>query len=115
MIINENDKVQENPVELEGAKDVTVKVLIGAEEGSKDIIMRYFRIMPGGHSCLHSHNYEHLVTIERGKGVVMDDNRNERVVTTGHSLFVEPNEVHQFKNPFPEPFEFLCIIPNKEL
>ncbi len=79
MIINENDKVQENPVELEGAKDVTVKILIGTKEGSKDIIMRYFRIMPGGNSCLHSHNYEHLVTIERGKGVVMDENRNERV------------------------------------
>lgn len=114
MIINENDKVPENPVELEGAEGVTMRILIGVQEGSKDIIMRYFKIMPGGHSCLHRHNYEHLVKIERGKGVVIDNEGNEKVVTTGHSLFVEPNEVHQFKNPFPEPFAFTCIIPNKE-
>jgi quercetin dioxygenase-like cupin family protein len=114
MIINENQRVPENPVELEGAKHVTIKILIGSEEGSRDIIMRYFKIRPGGYSCLHSHNWEHLVKVERGKGVVIDNDGNERVVTTEHSLFVEPNELHQFKNPFSEAFEFICIIPSKE-
>ncbi len=114
MIINENNKVAEISVDLEGAKDVTIKILIGIKEGSKDIIMRYFKIMPGGHSPWHSHNYEHLVKIEKGKGIAIDNDRNEHIVTTGHSLFVESNEMHQFKNPFSEPFEFICTIPNRE-
>lgn len=112
MIINENDKVPETPVDLEGAENVTKKILIGEEEGSKDIIMRYFKIMPGGHSPFHRHNYEHLVKIERGRGIFIDNDKNEHIVMTGHSLFVAPNEMHQFRNPFSEPFEFICIIPN---
>ena len=114
MIINENDKVLETPVDLEGAKNVTKKILIGVKEGSKNIIMRYFKIMPGGNSPLHKHDFEHLVKIERGKGIFIDNDKNEHIVMTGHSLFIEPNEMHQFRNPFYEPFEFICIIPNRE-
>jgi len=114
MIINENDKVLETPVDLVGAENVTKKVLIGIEEGSKNIIMRYFKIMPGGNSPLHKHDFEHLVKIERGKGIFIDNDKNEHIVMTGYSLFVEPNEMHQFRNPFSEPFEFICIIPNRE-
>lgn len=114
MIINENEKVLETLVDLEGAKNVTKKILIGVKEGSKDIIMRYFKIMPDGNSPLHKHDFEHLVKIERGKGIFIDNDKNEHIVMKGHSLFVEPNEIHQFRNPFSEPFEFICIIPNRE-
>lgn len=114
MIINESDKVMEAPVDLEGAKNVTKKILIGVEEGSKNIIMRHFKIMPGGNSPLHKHDFEHLVKIEEGKGIVIDSDKNEHTVMSGNFLFVAPNELHQFKNPFSEPFEFICIIPNRE-
>jgi len=77
--------------------------------------MRYFSIIPGGHSCLYRHNYEHLVKVERARGVVIDRDRNEQIVTTGHSLFVEPSELHQSKNPFSEPFEFICMIWNQKV
>jgi len=112
--IKRNAEVAEVPVQMEGASGVTMRILIGPEDGSNKIIMRYFKVLPGGHTPRHSHNYEHLVKIERGRGLVIDEQGEQHEVRTGQSIFVEPNREHQFRNPFPEPFEFICIIPNPE-
>ena len=112
MKINQNSKIEEIEIALKGAKDTRKKVLIGPEDGSKNIIMRYFTILPGGHSPKHSHNYEHLVKIESGRGIVADKDNNKTKVSKGYSIFVKANEIHQFQNPFEENFEFICIIPN---
>jgi len=112
MKINQNSKIKEVEIALKDAKDIRKKVLIGPEDGSKNIIMRYFTILPGGYSPKHSHNYEHLVKIESGRGVVVDKDNNKIKVSKGYSIFVKANEIHQFQNPFEENFEFICIIPN---
>jgi len=114
MIIKKDDDVPEAPVEEEGIKNVVRKILIGPEDGSRKIIMRRFKILPEGHTPFHSHDHEHAVKIENGKGVVIDENGKDITVFQGQSLFIEGNKNHQFKNPFQEPFEFLCIIINPE-
>lgn len=114
MKINKNDEILSAIVEMEGAKDVKMKILIGPKDESENIIMRYFTIAPGGHTPFHQHNYEHVVKIENNRGVVVDENGVENEVMKGQSLFVKPDEMHQFKNPFRENFEFICIIPNPE-
>ncbi len=114
MKVKWNDKVAEVPVQMEGASGVTMKILIGPEDGSNNIILRYFKVLPGGHTPRHSHNYEHLVKIERGRGLAIGERGEQHEVGVGQSVFVEPNRVHQFRNPFSEPFEFICIIPNPE-
>jgi len=112
MKIKQNNKVNEVEVPTEGYKGIRKKILIGSDDGSKNIIMRYFTIAPGGHSPKHRHNSEHLVKIEAGKGIVVNKDGKRIEVTKGLSIFVEPNEMHQFQNPFEENFEFICIIPN---
>lgn len=114
MKINNNEEIVAAEVEMEGAKDVKKKVLIGPDDGSDNIIMRHFIIAPGGNTPYHQHNYEHVVKIENNKGIAIDDNGNEYEVKKGQSIFVKPNEKHQFRNPFNEDFEFTCIIPNPE-
>jgi len=114
MKINNNEEIFAADVEMEGAKDVKKKVLIGSDDGSDNIIMRHFIIAPGGNTPYHQHNYEHVVKIENNRGIVIDDNGNEYEVKKGQSIFVKPNEKHQFKNPFSEDFEFTCIILNQE-
>lgn len=114
MIINNNNLMPFESVQMAGAKDVTTKILIGPKNDSNNIIMRYFKIMPGGNTPLHAHNYEHLIKIEKGKGIVVDENGKKHEINVGQSLFVEPNEKHQFQNPYNEPFEFICLIPNPE-
>lgn len=112
MIIKKDVDVTEAPVEEEGVKKVKRKILIGPDEGSHNIIMRYFKVLPEGHTHFHSHDHEHVVKIENGKGVVVNEKGEEIVISQGQSLFVEGNEIHQFKNPFQDPFEFLCVIIN---
>jgi quercetin dioxygenase-like cupin family protein len=114
MIIKENSAVPEEFMPEEGAKDVFLKVLIGTEDGSSNIIMRYIKVLPGGNTPFHSHNHEHVVKIERGKGIVTDEKGKENTVIQGQSLFIEGLKKHQFKNPFGDTFEFICIIPNPE-
>lgn len=114
MIIKKNADVPEAPVEEEEVKNVLRRILIGPEDGSHNIIMRHFKVLPEGHTPFHSHDHEHVVKIEKGKGIVVRETGEEVLVSQGQSLLVEGNEKHQFKNPFPEPFEFLCIILNPE-
>ena len=114
MKINNNSEIPANEVKMEGAKDVTMKILVGLNDGSDNIIMRHFTVAPGGHTPFHQHNYEHVVKIESNRGIAVDENGKEFEVRKGQSLFVKANDMHQFRNPFGEVFEFTCIIPNQE-
>jgi len=114
LILKDNDKVKEEYLEEEGIKGVYRKILLGLEDGSEEIIMRLFKILPGGYTYFHQHDYEHLVKVEKGRGIVVDGEGKEINIQEGQSLFIRKNEKHQFKNPFQEPFEFLCIIKNPD-
>jgi len=114
MKIKRDSLIEDKAVEMEGAKDVTMKILIGQNEGSENIIMRYFVIQPGGHTPFHNHPYEHVIKVEKGQGIAVDASKKEHVISVGQSLFVEPNEKHQFKNISKETLELVCIIPNPE-
>jgi quercetin dioxygenase-like cupin family protein len=101
-------------VEDEGVHNVTRQVLIGPEDGSSNIIMRYYKVLPGGNTPFHSHDFEHVVRVEKGRGFVVDSSGQEIPISPGHSIFIAAGEKHQFKNPNEEPFEFLCTILNPE-
>ena len=113
MKIKENNKTKNEMLVDKDIKNVQMKILIGPKDGSKNITMRHFTILPEGHTPFHQHNYEHIIKIESGKGMVVDKDGNETEVNEGQSIFIEPNEKHQFKNPFKQNFEFICIIPNQ--
>lgn len=114
MKINNNKEIIAADVHMDGAEKVKMKILIGPADGSGNIIMRHFIVAPGGHTPLHQHNYEHVVKIENNNGIVVDENGDEHEVRKGQSVFVRPNDMHQFRNPFNEDFEFTCIIPNPD-
>ena len=114
MKINVNYEILTGEVSMEGAKDVRMKILVGPRDGSENIILRHFIIAPGGNTPYHRHNYEHLVKVEKNKGIAVDKDGKEFEVSEGNSIYVVPDEMHQFRNPFNEDFEFLCIIPNPQ-
>jgi len=109
-----NNQIPFESAQMEGAKDVEMKILIGPKDGSRNIIMRYFKVMPDGYTPLHAHNYEHIIKVEKGKGLAVGADGEKTEIAVGQSLFVKPNEKHRFQNPYNEPFEFICIIPNPE-
>lgn len=114
MIVKIEMEIPEAFVQDEDAQNVTKRILIGPEDGSSRIVMRYFKILPGGNTPLHSHDFEHVVRVEKGKGFVVNDSGQEIPVASGHSVFIPSGEEHQFKNPYSEPFEFICTILNPD-
>jgi len=111
MKINNFADLESVEVKMGGAKDTVLTILVGNDDGSERIIMRHFKVMPKGHTPHHSHDFEHVVKVEKGIGIVVDEDENEHKISVGNSFFVAPNVMHQFKNPYDEPFEFICVIP----
>jgi quercetin dioxygenase-like cupin family protein len=97
-------------VELAGAKDCTVQLAITPRDGAPNFAMRVFQIAPGGHTPLHHHPYEHEIFVMEGTGTVWREGR-EVPLQPGDVLYIAPDEPHQFKNPGPQPFKFMCLIP----
>ena len=114
MIIKKDSEIQETIIEDEGVTNVRRKILIGTADDSENIIMRRFVIYPGGNTPHHVNPHEHVARVEKGKGIVVDGEGKEILINENSSVFIKGGEKHQFRNPFSEPFCFLCIILNQD-
>ncbi len=112
MPVIKHNELNETRVEMDGVKDVTKKVPVGAKEGGDGYTMRVFTISPGGFTPKHSHDWEHVNHIVKGHGQLMIDGVAHEMNEKDYAL-VPPNSEHQFSNPYDEPFEFICIVPNQ--
>lgn len=99
-------------IEGEDMKGVTKANVIGEQEGWENHTLRVFRVEPGGFTPRHQHDWEHVNYIIKGKGKLMIAGET-REVKEHDFAFVPPNTEHQFRNESDEPFEFICIVPNR--
>jgi quercetin dioxygenase-like cupin family protein len=107
--IKRRDEV--SAVAVVGYAGVAKQIVLGPAGGSNEIVLRYFSVDKDGATPRHSHDFPHLVRVERGRGLAVDAAGNENQLAPGDYIYVEPNEVHNFKNTGTEPFEFICIVP----
>ena len=110
MLVRHADPVNTTPVEMEGAKDVTMQIMVGRSDEAPNFAMRHFVVQPGGHTPLHQHDYEHEVYIAEGGAEVECDGKTHQV-TAGDVLYIEHNVLHQFRNNTELPMRFLCLVP----
>ena len=110
MIIKDNIDVPESNVQEEGVTNVTKKILIGPDDGSPNIIMRKFCVHPQGHTPYHVHVHEHVVKVEKGAGLVIDENGNKNPVRVGQSLLVKGGEKHQLQIPMMILLNFFALF-----
>ena len=100
----------QNDVNMEGAKNVRMRMLIGPDEKAPTFHMRHFEIQPGGNTPHHTHDYEHEVLILKGKGHVKSP-EGDKPFEPGMVVFVPANEKHAFVNTGGESVEMICLIP----
>lgn len=100
---------EKSPVLIDGALDAFRQVPIGRADGSMNISFRVFTVEPGGHTPLHTHVSEHLNYIISGAGEVMQG-KTAREVRQGDFVFVEPDELHQYRNTGEQPLVFICAV-----
>jgi quercetin dioxygenase-like cupin family protein len=93
-------------------KDTTIQVLISAQEGP-NFALRKFSMQMGGGMPRHTNTVEHEQYILRGRATITIGEETHQV-KPGDVVFIPAGAVHSYENRGDEPFEFLCIIPNKE-
>ncbi|MGD2039759.1 MAG: cupin domain-containing protein [Anaerolineae bacterium] len=101
----------ETQAEIEG---VTMRVVIGPDDGAPFFNMRVFEVQPGHSSPHHSHWWEHEVFILSGEGVVKTE-QGDRPVGHGTTVFVPGGEMHQFQNTGEDVLRFICLVPQEWL
>lgn len=94
--------------------NVTVRRFVSRKDNSRNLEMRYFELEPGSCSNFEQHNYEHAVLILRGRGTVRLG-KETYPVQFGDAVFVEPDEIHQFRAAEDEHLGFLCAVLDKDL
>jgi quercetin dioxygenase-like cupin family protein len=91
--------------------DVTMQVLISAEEGPH-FAMRRFVIQPGGGMPNHTNQVEHEQYVLNGQARIgIGDEVFE--VKAGDVVFIPAEVPHWYANTGDEAFEFLCLVPNQ--
>ena len=93
-------------------KDTTIQVLISSQEGP-NFALRKFSMQRGGGMPRHTNTLEHEQYVLRGEATITIDEETFHV-KTGDVVFISEGAIHSYHNTGEEPFEFLCIIPNKE-
>jgi len=101
---------QVEPEKATEAAGVTVRWVIGEEEGAPNFVMRVFDVGPGAATPLHTHDWEHEVFVLAGCGRVYGG-REEAVLGEGDTVFIPSMEEHRFVNDGDEPLRFICVVP----
>ena len=107
-------KFEENEVQpypSGSSRNTTGRVAIGKKEGAKNYCMRILEIGEDGCTAFHTHDWEHEVFIHQGCGKVFG-NGQWHDFASGDTVFMPPNEEHQFKNTGDKPILMVCVIPS---
>ena len=112
MIIKKQSDVEEIKIPKLYDK-VTKQVILGHDDGSNEIILRYFKVAVGGKTPRHTHPFPHLVKIEKGNGIYVDENGKTHDLDPGSYVYVKDDELHNFENTGNDLFEFICIVPER--
>lgn len=110
MLIRRADEMTPQPMKMDGVKDVSMRLMVGRDDGAPTFAMRQFTVEPGGHTPRHEHNYEHEIYVLSGSGRAEYDG-DFHPIKAGDVLLIQPNITHQFTNDGGAPLEFLCFVP----
>ena len=110
MKIKKAQSVAAVPVDVDGARDVTIRVLIGEADGAPNFFMRQFTLAPGGCTPRHTHDWEHEVYVVAGTGAAVSE-EGDKDISAGDCVFVPPGELHQFRSTGDGELKLLCLVP----
>jgi quercetin dioxygenase-like cupin family protein len=101
------------PIESVAAGSATVRQVLIRPDEAPNFAMRKFTMEPGGGMPKHTNTVEHEQYVLRGRARIgLGDEVVE--VKEGDVLFIPAGLPHWYEALGEEPFEFLCMVPNKE-
>jgi quercetin dioxygenase-like cupin family protein len=97
--------------EVKAGTGTTRQVLIGPEQGP-NFALRRFIMQPGGGMPRHTNTVEHEQYVLRGAArITLGDEVHQ--VKAGDVVYIPAGQPHSYRAEGSEPFEFLCVVPNK--
>ena len=98
--------------DITAGEQTQMQVLI-SDMDAPHFAMRRFRINPGGFMPNHTNSVEHEQYVLKGKAEV---GLGKKVLqaSKGDVLFIPAGVPHSYKTIGDEPYEFLCLVPNKK-
>lgn len=97
--------------EVKAGTKTTRQVLISPTEGP-NFAMRKFTIEPGGGMPMHTNTVEHEQLVLNGKADVVIGGQ-KFIARKDDVVFIPAGVPHSYATLGDEPFEFLCVVPNK--
>lgn len=110
MIIRKSNQIQKE--KLSAGKSTFRQILISSNE-APNFALRKFIIEPYGSMPMHTNLVEHEQYILKGSAEITIDGKIF-IVEKDNIVFIPANVPHSYKTIGDKPFEFLCIVPNKE-
>jgi Cupin domain. len=107
MEITDIDHVKD--IDVISRNGLTRKLIIGPSIDSNEIVLRIMNLDRGCATPLHSHPFPHIWKIEKGQGLLVDQNNREVSVIAGNYIFIKSNEPHSLRNNSENNLEYLCF------
>ena len=99
-------------VEIFSAGNKTTRQVLISSDDAPNFAMRKFILQPGGSMPLHTNTVEHEQYVLNGQAeILIGDNIYN--VKKDDVVFIPADIPHSYKVINDEPFEFLCLVPNK--
>ncbi len=100
------DLKEKGKLDVEGAE---VEWIFYHNNEKPSMALRRYKIRKGGYIGNHSHPWEHIIVVLRGRAEVTSGDR-KAIVEAGDHIYIPANEEHGFRNIGDEDAEFYCII-----
>ena len=110
MKLKQYSEVSATHFDNDQAKGIDARVVIGKNDGGNNFFMRVFEIASGGHTSMHSHDWEHEMFIHAGEGEVFGNNC-WNPIKPGKVVLISANEVHQLRNSGKGLLVVVCLVP----
>ena len=88
---------------------VTMRVMVGRDEGADNFVMRHFTLEANAVTPSHTHDWEHEAFVLEGEGVLVSK-EGEQPIRPGDGVFVPANALHNFRNTGGVKLCFVCVV-----
>jgi quercetin dioxygenase-like cupin family protein len=103
-------KMPPTPVADEGARNTTIRVVLGPNVQAPNFVMRIFEIGPDGQTPYHSHDWEHEMYVLAGKGVCVTED-GETPLEPDDAVFMPAGRKHCFRSVGTDVLRVICLVP----
>lgn len=97
---------------IDAGEGTSMQVLVGPDDGAPNFVLRRFVMEAGGGIPVHTNDVEHEQYVLKGRARVRIGDEEHRL-GPDDSVYIPAGVPHSYEVT-EGPFEFLCVVPNRQ-